>query len=123
LTFHVTARKDNGGAIDVYAPPPGKYFDKKAISKKSKVLHATLDEACNKLKKFENDNETTHRLVLAQVRMAVDEVSQIISNQQKTSSQAIVDSLTMGVPLPPHTPMKTKGQIKKANQVNNSRLV
>jgi hypothetical protein len=54
--------------------------------------------------------------------MAVDEVSQIISNQQMTPSHAIVDSLKMGVPLPPHMPMKTKEQVKKANQVNNSRL-
>ena len=59
---------------------------------------------------------------MARVRMATDEISQIISDKQKTPSQSIVDSLTKGVPLPPHMPMKTKGQVKKANRMNNSRL-
>jgi hypothetical protein len=59
--FHAAARNNNGGAIDAYAPPPDKYFDKKHVSKKTKSLHATLGDACNKLKKLaiENGNETT----------------------------------------------------------------
>ena len=121
----IAVQSKNECTGNTHAPPPNKYYDmKRAIPKKSKQLHSTLSDACNKLKKMAIDNgdEVTFRLALARIRQATDEVSQLISDQQKTPAQAIIDSLTKQVPLPPHMPMKNRAQIKKANQKNNSRL-
>jgi hypothetical protein len=59
------------------------------IPKKSKNPHPILGDACNKLKKLaiDNSDESTYKLAMARVRMATDEISQIISDKQKTPSR------------------------------------
>jgi hypothetical protein len=49
-------------------------------TKKVIALHLTLGDACNELKKLaiEKGDESTYKLAMAWVRMAIDEVSQII---------------------------------------------